>query len=333
MGDDAPRRPQLTLEQYADGVLAGDRAILARAITLVESVAGEHQDLAASLLERVAPHAGRAWRVGVTGAPGVGKSTLIEELGLRLTAAGHKVAVLAVDPSSSVSRGSILGDKTRMPRLSCQAGAFIRPSPAGSSLGGVARRTREAMLLCEAAGHDLVLVETVGVGQSEVAIRSMVDFFLLLLLPGAGDELQGIKRGVVELADTLCVTKADGDEVAHAERTRAAYAGALTLHASPTPGWRVPALSCSSLTGQGLDELWQGVERFFQEIRQSGQLDARRREQSLQWMRSTVAQELERRFFDQPEVKAALPDLERDVLDGKVPPTVAARRLLKEVAP
>jgi len=322
------KRPSLSLEQYADGVLAGDRAVLARAITLVESVAGEHQDLAADLLERVSPNSGRAWRVGITGAPGVGKSTLIEELGLRLTGDGHKVAVLAIDPSSTVTRGSILGDKTRMPKLAREAGAFIRPSPAGSSLGGVARRTREAMLLCEAAGFDLVLVETVGVGQSEVAIRSMVDFFLLLLLPGAGDELQGIKRGVVELADALCVTNADGAQEKRAETTRAAYAGALTLVASPTPGWQVPALACSNITGQGLDELWQGVERFFEEVQGSGQLDTRRRDQALQWMRSTVAQELERRFFDQPSIKAKLPDLERAVLDGKIPPTVAARRLL-----
>lgn len=332
MGGAPPARPKLSLEQYARGVLAGDRPILARAITLVESDAAGHQELAAQLLERVAGAAGGAWRVGVTGAPGVGKSTLIEELGLRLTGAGHKVAVLAVDPSSSVSRGSILGDKTRMPRLSTQENAFIRPSPAGASLGGVARRTREAMLLCEAAGFGMVLVETVGVGQSEVAIRAMVDFFMLLLQPGAGDELQGIKRGVVELADALCVTKADGDGASRAQTTRDAYAGALTLVASPTPGWLVPTLTCSGLTGQGLDQLWAKVEAFFLEIEKSGQLEARRREQALEWMRSTVGQELERRFYNQERIKALLPDLERKVLDGEVPPTVAARRLLDDNA-
>jgi LAO/AO transport system kinase len=330
MGGAPPARPRLTLEQYAEGVLAGDRAVLARAITLVESNAAGHEEMAARLLERVAPAAGGAWRVGITGAPGVGKSTLIEELGLRLTRGGdHKVAVLAVDPSSSVSRGSILGDKTRMPRLSREEGAFIRPSPAGASLGGVARKTREAMLLCEAAGFDMVLVETVGVGQSEVAIRSMVDFFLLLLLPGAGDELQGIKRGVVELADALCVTKDDGESESRAHATRDAYAGALTLVVSPTPGWMVPAMSCSGLTGKGLEELWATVETFFEQIKESGQLEARRRDQALEWMHATVKQELERRFYEQEQVKALLPELEKAVLAGKMPPTVAACTLLE----
>ncbi len=325
----APPTPsRLSLSQYVDGVLARDRTVLARAITLVESRAAGHQSLAAEVLEGLSSHAGGAQRIGITGAPGVGKSTLIESLGLRLTEAGRRVAVLAVDPSSTVSRGSILGDKTRMPLLSAQAEAFIRPSPAGGGSGGVARRTREAMLLCEAAGFDVVLVETVGVGQSEVAVRAMVDLFLLLLLPGGGDELQGIKRGVVELADILCVTKSDGEGAALAEQTRAAYAGARTLIASPTPDWMVEVLACSGLTGEGLDSLWDLAERFFQQVEGSGFLLQRRRDQALEWMRATVQQELERRFYQEERIRALLPDLERAVMAGEVPPTVAARRLL-----
>lgn len=321
--------PSLTLQQYVDGVLAGERKVLARAITLVESRAPAHQDLAAAVLEGVADHAGGARRLGITGAPGVGKSTLIETLGLRLLEQGHRVAVLAVDPSSTLSRGSILGDKTRMAELAADERAFIRPSPAAGSLGGVARRTREAMLLCEAAGFDIVLVETVGVGQSEVAIRAMVDLFLLMLLPGGGDELQGIKRGVVELADILCVNKADGDGAPAAEHTRAAYAAARSLLASPTPGWQVEVRACSGLTGDGLDELWALAQDFFQQVEESGFLDERRRHQALEWMRATVQQELERRFYQEPRVQRLLPEMEKAVEAGELPPTVAARRLLE----
>ena len=322
-------RTQPSLDEYVDGVLGGDRAMLARAITLVESSAPAHAPLAARLLERVLPHSGGALRVGITGAPGVGKSCLIERLGGHLTGRGRRVAVLAVDPSSSISGGSILGDKTRMVHLSRDPAAFIRPSPSSGSLGGVARSTREAMLLCEAAGFDVVLVETVGVGQSEITVRSMVDFFLLLMLAGAGDELQGLKKGVIELSDALVVTKADSDNVQQAERARAEYARALTFLSPVTRGWKVEALSCSSVTGVGIPELWALVERHQQQGQQSGTLQERRQAQALDWMHSLIARRLELDFYDNPAVTALRGELEQAVRQGQITPSAAATRLLE----
>ena len=324
-----PRRTQLTADQYVAGVLAGDCTVLARAITLVESTAAAHQQLAAEVLERVTPQDGdQTLRVGITGAPGAGKSTLIECLGKQLTDAGQRVAVLAVDPSSTLTGGSILGDKTRMTELARDERAFIRPSPTAGTLGGVARKTRETILLCEAAGFGVVLVETVGVGQSEVAMRALVDFFLLLVLPGAGDELQGLKKGVVELADALAVTKADGDNLARAELSRQEYAMALHYLSPADDGWTVEALSCSAVTGQGVSELWNIVLQHREHGLRSGARGRRRRRQAAEWMHSQIRESLQRDFYDDPRVAARLPQLERQVRQGELGPSAAARQIL-----
>lgn len=330
MSEGGARVPDV--EALAAGILAGDRAQLARGITLVESTLAAHEDAAARLLERVMSASGRSTRVGVTGVPGVGKSCFCEALGCRLTAVGHRVAVLAVDPSSPLSGGSILGDKTRMPRLSADPSAFVRPSPASGSPGGVARATREAILLVEAAGYDTVLVETVGVGQSEAAVRGMVDFFLLLVLPGAGDELQGIKRGVMEMADALAVTKADGENLARAELTRTEYASALQYLAPVLEGWSAPVLTCSSVTGAGLDELWQTVERHRSHGERSGERERIRRVQALVWMRALLSEGLEAVLRAHPGVAALIPEVETEVEAGRLPPRVAARRILQAFA-
>lgn len=316
------------LQAYVDGVLAGDRALLGRAITLIESRRDDHQALAQDLLTAILPRTGHARRVGVTGVPGAGKSTLIDALGTRLTGAGHRVAVLAIDPSSRISGGSILGDKTRMGRLGTDPNAFIRPSPSARTLGGVARKTREAMLLCEAAGHDVVLVETVGVGQSETVVADMVDVFLLLTLGGAGDELQGIKRGVMELADVVAVNKADGANAPAAERAAAELRQALHYMRPPHPGWTVPVLTVSARDGSRLDELWAELERHRAVLEAAGDLARRRQEQQLRWMWSLVEESLLQSLRDNPAVAALLPELEAAVRDGRLPPTRAARRLL-----
>lgn len=321
-----PRRP--TVDEYVDGVRRGDRALLARAITLIESTSARHEAEGQEVLRRLLPETGRARRIGITGVPGVGKSTFIEALGTHLCAAGHRLAVLAIDPSSARSRGSILGDKTRMEKLSGQPNAFIRPSPSGGSLGGVARRTRETMLLCEAAGYDVVLVETVGVGQSEVALRSMVDLFLLLLLPGAGDDLQGIKRGIMEMADVVLVNKADAANRVRAEATRSEQAMALH-HLQPiTPGWRTEVGLCSGLTGEGIPEFWALVERFYAVPGAKEGLVARRRDQARDWMHDLVRDELWERFRRHPDVEATGPMLEAAVARGEMTPVQAARALL-----
>src|SRR5579859_5921447 len=272
-----PRRNRrLSVEEYVAGVIAGDRATLARAITLIESQSRLHEAQAQEVLQRILPHAGRAKRIGITGIPGVGKSTFIESFGCFLVQKGHKLGVLAIDPTSARSGGSVLGDKTRMERLSREPNAFIRPSPAGENLGGVARRTRETLLLCEAAGFDIILVETIGVGQSEIALRSMVDFFLLLLLPGAGDELQGMKKGIVEMADAVLVNKADGENRLRAAQARAEQENAVHCLQPATPDWKTEVGLCSGLTGEGIPQLWERIEQFYREFEPAGVIAKRR---------------------------------------------------------
>jgi LAO/AO transport system kinase len=323
-----PRRRQLTVEEYVAGVRNGDRTILARAITLIESNAPNHIAQAQEVLREILPFTGNSLRVGITGVPGVGKSTFIEALGTMLCERGHRVAVLAIDPSSSISRGSILGDKTRMERLARHPNAYIRPSPSGGSLGGVARKTRETLLLCEAAGFDIILVETVGVGQSETAVRGMVDFFLLLMLAGAGDELQGIKKGVIELADALLITKADGDNRQRALAAQAEYRHALRYLTPATPGWKPPVRTCSALTGAGIVEIWQEIERFRDELTASGVFANRRREQARDWLYTLIDEQLRTLFFAHPIVRERLPTLEQAVVEGTLPVVSAVQQLI-----
>jgi LAO/AO transport system kinase len=321
------RRP-LSEEEYVAGVLAGELAVLGRAVTLVESTRPAHQTLADRVLTRLLPHTGKAYRVGISGVPGVGKSTFIERLGLALCAAGHRVAVLAIDPTSRITGGSILGDKTRMSRLSRDPRCFIRPSPSSGTLGGVARKTRESMLVCEAAGFDVVLVETVGVGQSETVVADMVDFFLVLMLAGAGDELQGIKRGILELADMLAINKADGDNAAAAERARRDYATALHYLQPVTPGWRPPVLTCSGLTGAGIPALWAEIERHRAILESSGELARKRRAQLVRWMWSLVEEQLIDALRHHPRVATQLAAAEEAVASGQQTAACAARTLL-----
>ncbi|MFN8040271.1 MAG: methylmalonyl Co-A mutase-associated GTPase MeaB [Acidimicrobiales bacterium] len=313
----------------ADGIEAGDRRALARGITLVESTRPDHQDAATALLERLLPRTGGSSRIGISGPPGVGKSTFIEAFGLHLTGSGHQVAVLAVDPTSSVSGGSILGDKTRMAELGRHPSAFIRPSPGGGQLGGVARRTREALLLCEAFGFDVVVVETIGVGQSEVAVADLVDLFLLLVSPGGGDELQGIKRGIMELADLIVVNKADGDLEAAAGRTRADYGNAVHLLRPRWRSWAPRALACSALEQRGIAEVWEAIEEFLATVRIDGELDAHRSRQAVAWLWSEVNDDLVADLRSDPEVRARLDELEPAVAAGRTTPGAAARELLR----
>lgn len=322
------RAPQLDIVSYINGVRKGERNILARAITLVESNNPKHMKMAQEMLQELLPHTGKSLRVGITGVPGAGKSTFIEALGCRLCEKGHKVAVLAVDPSSTVTKGSILGDKTRMEQLTRQPNAFIRPSPSSGTLGGVARKSRETLLLCEAAGYDIILVETVGVGQSETTVRSMVDCFLLVVLTGAGDELQGMKKGIMELADIITVNKADGDNKQRAMLARADYERILHYLRPATEGWHTPALTCSALTGKGIQELWETVERFFKQVNENGVFEKRRQNQVLSWMHSMVEEHLYRRFFEHPEVMRLLPNIESQVKDGTIVTTRAVQKLL-----
>jgi LAO/AO transport system kinase len=323
-----PKRRELTADELYTGVRAGDTAILARALTLIESSNLRHQALAEDLLTRLLPHTGCSLRVGITGVPGVGKSTFIDALGLQLVRRGLRVAVLAVDPSSAVSGGTILADKTRMPRLSAEPATYIRPSPAASNLGGVARKTRESLLVCEAAGYQVVLIETVGVGQSEAAVADMTDCFLALMLPGAGDELQGIKRGLLELVDVIAVNKADGPTQAAAELAAAQYRLALQSLAGRQQD--APAvLTCSALHQQGVDAIWDAVQRRHAHLAASGELAERRRRQNLRWLWALVKDQLGQAVRTHRGVMAIRQDLEREVLAGTRPAADAARRILE----
>jgi LAO/AO transport system kinase len=316
------------IQTLADQIIRGDRRALAKAITLVESTRSDHRQQTAALLETLMPHTGKSIRVGISGAPGVGKSTFIEALGTYLIELGHSVAVLAVDPSSAVTGGSILGDKTRMETLAFAEKAFVRPSPAGSTLGGVTRRSRESILLCEASGFDVILVETVGVGQSETAVADMTDMFLLLLLPSGGDELQGIKRGIMELADLIVVNKSDGEQITLANQTMLDYRSAVHFLISRFDGWQTPVMACSSVNNQGVTEVWAEVDRFKATISEDGRLHQQRARQAKAWMWSEMAESLVVDLKSDPSIKRMIPDLESAVLDGSLPATVAAQRMI-----
>lgn len=318
----------LSIPDLADRVLGGDRRALAQAITLVESTRTDHRERAEQLLASILPHTGKGVRVGISGVPGVGKSTFIEAFGLHVIGQGHKVAVLAIDPTSQRTGGSILGDKTRMEMLSRDTRAFIRPSPAGSTLGGVARRTREAMLLVEAAGFDVVIIETVGVGQSETAVADMVDLFLLLLPPAGGDELQGIKKGIVELADMIVVNKADGELSNAARQAVAEYRHALALLRPANANWRVPVLSCSALNNIGIDAVWNGIGDYRRILGEDGAIAHRRADQAKAWMWNEIRENLLTAFQADPAVRAELAALENAAASAAVTPGAAARRLL-----
>ena len=323
-------RGRLTREQYVEGVLSGDRKVLAQAITLIESSRPDDAEMAQDILETCLPQTGNSIRLGITGVPGAGKSTLIDALGMHLIREhGQKVAVLAVDPSSEISGGSILGDKTRMNALAQNDSAFIRPSPSRGALGGVAQRTREAMLLCEAAGFHRIIVETVGTGQSETAVHTMVDFFLLVMISGAGDELQGMKRGVMEMADAVVINKADGDNRARAERTRAEFQSALHFFPPPLTGWTPRSLTCSALTGEGIPELWNCVCEHTELLKSNQWFERIRRNQLKKWMYEVIERGLVRNFRSHPLVKQRLSELEREVTEGRLTSFRAANRLLE----
>jgi LAO/AO transport system kinase len=311
----------------AAGIRAGDRATLARAITLIESKRADHRMQAHQLVQELLPLTGKAVRLGITGAPGAGKSTTIDALGTCLTGQGHKVAVLAVDPSSTRTGGSILGDKTRMPRLGADERAFVRPSPSSGTLGGVAAKTRETMLLCEAAGYDVVIVETVGIGQSETAVADMTDFFMVIVLPGAGDELQGLKKGIVELADMIAVNKADGDNVERAKLAAAEYRAALNILTPRSPTWSPPVVTYSALTGNGIAELWAKVTEYERKMTASGELAARRREQQVKWMHDMLEERLTARLRGDAAVRARLKQAEAAVAAGKLAPALAVEEI------
>ena len=315
-------------QPYIQGVLTGDRRVLAKTITLVESSLPAHQKLAQTIIEQLMPYAGKAVRLGISGVPGVGKSTFIESLGMMLVKNGHQVAVLAVDPSSKRSGGSVLADKTRMEKLAVEKAAFIRPSPSGDTLGGVARKTRETMMVCEAAGFDVMIVETVGVGQSETTVASMVDFFLVLMIAGAGDELQGIKKGILELADAVVVNKADGDNVDKALIARKQYESALQFLAPSSPAWTPPVLTCSALKMIDIDKIWNIVLYHREKLSATGELDTKRKKQTVAWMWSLIKEGLKERFYQHPDIKKILPKITKKVENGATAPTVAASQLL-----
>jgi len=315
-------------KEYVAGVLDQDRLMLARTITLIESTLPAHQQLARTIVDRLLPHTGKGIRIGITGVPGAGKSTFIESFGTMLTEMGHMVAVLAIDPSSSRSGGSILGDKTRMEKLAVNKNAFIRPSPSSGTLGGVGRKTRETMLVCEAAGYDVVIIETVGVGQSETTVASMVDFFLVLMIAGAGDELQGIKKGVLEVSDTIVINKADGDNIMRAETARKEYETALNMLMPSSSNWRPQVLTCSSIEHTGTDQIWQTILDHQKKLTESGELAEKRKHQALDWMSFLLDEGLRQWFYTDQRVKEAMPGLRKDVEGGRTSPTAAADALL-----
>lgn len=320
---------QLTINEYINGIKAGDIAVLGKAITLVESTLQAHQDMAEQIIEQCLPLTGHSMRIGITGVPGVGKSSFIEKFGVYLADDHHKkVAVLAIDPTSSISRGSILGDKTRMEKLSVHPRAFIRPTPSGNSLGGVARKTRETIYLCEAAGFDTIIVETVGVGQSETAVHSMVDFFLLLMLSGAGDELQGIKRGIMEMADALVITKADGQNQDKAKLAAIEYKRAMHLLPPHAAGWIPETTTCSALTGEGMNTVWNIIEKYHSHAQLNGYFEARRKKQAVYWMDETINDSIKQLFFAKPEIKQAYLTYTERLDNGTITSYKAAKELM-----
>ncbi|HMN23082.1 MAG TPA: methylmalonyl Co-A mutase-associated GTPase MeaB [Ignavibacteriaceae bacterium] len=322
------KRKNLSVDDYVNGVLSFDRNILARTITLIESNNSAHHHTAQEVLTKLLPHSGKSLRIGITGVPGAGKSTLIEALGMYLIKQGYKVAVLTVDPSSTVTKGSILGDKTRMENLSKEKNCFIRPSPSGGNLGGVTRKSRETITACEAAGYNIILIETVGVGQSEVTVRSMVDFFLLVLIAGAGDELQGIKRGIMELTDAILVNKADGDNEKKANIAKSDYNNALHYLQPATKGWTSQAFTGSALTGKGIPELWDVIKKFESTIKQSGVFEQRRKNQSIEWVFRMVEETLRDEFYNNVKVQKAITLIKQEIIKDKITPTLAAEKLL-----
>jgi LAO/AO transport system kinase len=319
---------KLVAQDYIDGILAGNRTMLARAITLIESNSPKHLDLAQEVLAGVMHKSGNSVRLGITGVPGVGKSTFIESFGTYLCDANNRVAVLAVDPTSSLTGGSILGDKTRMENLSRHANSFIRPSPSGCALGGVARKSRETMLLCEAAGYNILLIETVGVGQSETLVHSMVDCFVVLMLAGAGDELQGIKKGIIELADLLVITKADGDNIARAQRAQAELAQVLRLLNCPTVGWSPKVLLSSSIENKGITDVWAVIQEYMAAGKQHGWLQDKRRQQNVDWLKSLIEEALKQSFRQNPGVEKLLPEVFSQVREGRLPQMLALQKLM-----
>jgi LAO/AO transport system kinase len=324
------KRKELGVDVMVKGILNGDRVMLSQAITLIESTKAIHQAKAQQIIEACLPHTGSSFRLGITGTPGVGKSTFIESFGQEVIEKGKKVAVLAIDPTSQISKGSILGDKTRMLHLSTHPKAFIRPSPAGRSLGGVARTTRETIILCEAAGFDFIIIETVGVGQSEVAVHSMVDFFLLLLLAGAGDELQGIKKGIVEMADLIAINKADGDNLKKAKLARREYRNALHILPPKPSGWIPQATICSGISKLGMDEIWQLLQDFYHKTSESQYFQQHRQNQSKFWLHEAIQNQLKALFYDNPSMKNQISTVERAVLDGKISPFIGAEKLIRQ---
>jgi LAO/AO transport system kinase len=324
------RKPRPSVNEYVEGILAGNRTLLSQAITLVESSLPAHQEEADQIIEKCLPFSGKSIRIGITGVPGVGKSTFIESLGLKITGTARKLAVLAIDPSSELSKGSILGDKTRMEKLSVDPNAYIRPSPSAGTLGGVARKTREIIILCEAAGFNTIFIETVGVGQSETAVNSMVDFFLLLMLAGAGDELQGIKRGIMEMADAIAITKADGNNIDKAFLAKSEYQNALHLYPSSESGWIPQVLTCSAKSGNGIDDIWQAIQDYESFTRNSGFFAKRRQKQAKYWMYEAIDEALKSNFYNRPDIATKLARFEQKVQDGKVNSFTAAKRIIEE---
>lgn len=324
------KRHKLSVDEYVDGILAHNRTILSQAITIIESNLVDHQELARKIIEKCLPYTGKSIRIGITGVPGVGKSSFIEAAGMNIIGQGKTLAVLAVDPSSERSKGSILGDKTRMEQLSANASAFIRPSPSAGSLGGVARKTRETIYLCEAAGFDVILIETVGVGQSETAVHSMVDMFLLLMLAGAGDELQGIKRGIMEMADAIAITKADGSNNEKANMAKAEYQNALHLFPMPESGWAPKVLTCSAHSGIGIEGVWNAVSDYINHVSQSGYLEHRRTQQAKYWMHQTIQEQLKSHFYDRKGLHYKIDHIESEIIKGGISSFEGARILLEE---